>query len=137
MSQMARATILVVDDEPEVRKLVCAMASNCGYRAIAAGSGQHAVAAFQLCPIDVLITDVVMQGMSGPALAEQLCNVQPGLKVLYISGYPHSRVVQKYVLERGHALLAKPFHGWELEAKLREILLPGSATCGSSLSGSQ
>ena len=138
MPKTGRTTILVVDDEAEVRKLVCAMASQCGYHVLAAGSGMRALAVHRLFgPIDLLITDVVMQGMSGPALAEQLCNVQPGLKVLYISGYPHSRVVQKYVLERGHALLAKPFHGWELEAKLREILLPGSATCGSSLSGSQ
>jgi two-component system cell cycle sensor histidine kinase/response regulator CckA len=127
MSNTTHATILVVDDEPEVRKLVCAMASQLGYNALAAGSGLHALATHQLFrPIDLLITDVVMEGMSGPALAERLTNLQPGLKVLYISGYGHSRVVRKYVVEAGHALLAKPFGARELEARLREMLAPAA-----------
>ena len=101
------------------------MVSEFGYNVLAAGSGLHALATHKLFrPIDLLITDVVMQGMSGPALAEQLTNLQPGLKVLYISGYGHSRVVRKYVAEPGLALLAKPFGARELEARLREMLAP-------------
>jgi two-component system, cell cycle sensor histidine kinase and response regulator CckA len=125
MPKTGRTTILVVDDEAEVRKLVCAMASQCGYHVLAAGSGMRALAVHRLFgPIDLLITDVVMQGMSGPGLAERLTHLQPGLKVLYISGYEHSRVVQEYVLGPGQPLLAKPFGLQQLEARLRAILAP-------------
>jgi two-component system cell cycle sensor histidine kinase/response regulator CckA len=125
MSGTARATILVVDDEPEVRKLVCAMVAQLGYNVLGADNGPHALAIHkQSGPVDLLITDVVMHGMSGPALAERLGSLQPGLKVLYISGFEHSRVVQKYVVEPGHALLTKPFSAQELEARLTAMLAP-------------
>lgn len=123
MSDKAKATLLVVDDEPEIRKLICAMATQFGYDVLAAGSGMRAISLHKLFrPIDLLVTDVVMPGMSGPALAERLTSLQPDLKVLYISGYEHSRVVQKFVVEQGHPLLTKPFGTKELEMKLRQVL---------------
>ena len=123
-------TILVVDDEPEVRKLVCAMVSHFGYTPLPASNGQRAVTIYKKrnAPVDLLITDVVMQGIGGPVLADKLSELQPDLKVLYISGYDHSRVVQTYVVEKGHSLLIKPFTARELEAKLKELLEPARKT---------
>jgi DNA-binding NtrC family response regulator len=119
-----KKTILVVDDEPEIRKLVGAMVKQSGYMAITADSGEHALTLFknQKEPLGLLITDVVQPGMSGPMLADRLTALQPGLKVLYISGYDNTHVVQKYVVEKGHALLPKPFTVDQLRAKVAQIL---------------
>jgi two-component system cell cycle sensor histidine kinase/response regulator CckA len=123
-------TILVVDDEPEIRKLVCAMIGHFGYKALTANGGPRALAVYKKHngPIDLLITDVVMRGMGGPVLADKLTELQPGLKVLYMSGYDHSRVVQTYVVEKGHFLLAKPFTAQQMESKLKELLTPAAKT---------
>lgn len=117
---------MVVDDEPEIRKLVGAMVTQFGYTSLTADSGEHALTMYrhQGEPIEMLITDVVAPGMSGPMLADRLTELQPDLKVLYISGYDNTHVVQKYVVERGHALLAKPFTMEELRAKMAELLTP-------------
>jgi two-component system, cell cycle sensor histidine kinase and response regulator CckA len=119
-----RKTILVVDDEPEIRKLVSAMVTQFGYNALTADSGDHALTMYRHLqgPIEMLITDVVAPGMSGPMLADKLAELQPDLKVLYISGYDNTHVVQHYVVERGHALLAKPFTIEELRRKMSELL---------------
>ena len=124
MSDEDKKTILVVDDEPEIRKLVGAMISQFGYTAITADSGEHALTLYknQKAPVALLITDVVQPGMSGPMLADKLSALQPDLKVLYISGYDNTHVVQKYVVEKGHALLAKPFTVGELQQKMRQLL---------------
>ena len=117
-------TILVVDDEPEIRKLVAAMAAQAGYSVITADSGEHAMTLFKNLkgPLELLITDVVQPGMSGPMLAERMIAVQPDMKVLYMSGYDNTLVVQKYVVEKGHALLTKPFTAREFQTKVRELL---------------
>jgi CheY-like chemotaxis protein len=132
MTEIGGSIVLVVDDEPEVRKLLCAVIRRCGYEVWAAGSGLHALHFQQIRLIDLLITDVVLPGMSGPVLAEQFATVQPGLKVLYISGYERSRIVQQYVLEEGRPLLTKPFDVAELEARVRDLLKPAvkCAVCG-------
>ena len=124
MASEERKTILVVDDEPEIRKLVSAMITQFGYNALTADSGDHALTMYRKmnAPIEMLITDVVAPGMSGPMLADKLSALQPDLKVLYISGYDNTHVVQSYVVERGHALLAKPFTMEELRLKLAEML---------------
>jgi two-component system, cell cycle sensor histidine kinase and response regulator CckA len=119
-----RKTILVVDDEPEVRKLVGAMVSRHGYNVLTADSGDHAITLVknQKNPIDLLLTDVVAPGMSGPMLADKLVELQPGLRVLFMSGYDNTQVVQHYVVEKGHALLHKPFTVEELGRKVSELL---------------
>jgi two-component system, cell cycle sensor histidine kinase and response regulator CckA len=124
MTDEARKTVLVVDDEPDIRKLVGAMVSQFGYAVLTADSGDHALMVYKRhkSPIELLITDVVAPGMSGPMLADKLSAIQPDLKVLYISGYDNTHVVQKYVVERGHALLAKPFTMEDLDAKVTELL---------------
>jgi two-component system, cell cycle sensor histidine kinase and response regulator CckA len=121
---MTKRTVLVVDDEPEIRKLVSAMLATFGCNILTADSGEHALTLYRNHkePIALLITDVVAPGMSGPMLADKLTALQPGLKVLYISGYDNTHVVQKYVVEKGHALLAKPFTLEELQAKAGELL---------------
>lgn len=124
MGPEERKTILVVDDEPEIRKLVSAMVTQFGYTALTADSGDHALTMYRHLqgPIEMLITDVVAPGMSGPMLADKLTELQPHLKVLYISGYDNTHVVQTYVVERGHSLLPKPFTMEELRVKMSELL---------------
>ena len=120
----AKKTILVVDDEPEVRKLVGAVVGQSGYTALTADSGEHALTLVKNLkePLELLITDVIQPGMSGPMLADRLTALQPDLKVLYISGYDNTHVVQKYVVEKGHALLTKPFNIEDLRTKVRTLL---------------
>src|SRR5215469_7089609 len=124
MSQEDSNIVLVVDDEPEIRKLVAAMVGQFGYQTLTADSGEHALTLMKHNnqPLALLITDVVAPGMSGPMLADKLSELQPDLKVLYISGYDNTHVVQKYVVERGHALLSKPFTLEEMQTKVRELL---------------
>jgi len=120
-------TVLVVDDEPEIRKLVGAMVTQFGYSALTADSGEHALTLYKnrKAPLELLITDVVAPGMSGPMLADKLTALQPDLKVLYISGYDNTNVVQKYVVDKGHALLIKPFNVTDLRDKVAQLLHPG------------
>ena len=131
MSEPEKKTILVVDDEAEIRKLVGAMVSQFGYSALTADSGEHALTLYKNnAPIELLITDVVAPGMSGPMLADRLTELQPDLKVLYISGYDNTHVVQKYVVEKGHALLTKPFTVEEMKKKIRDMLAPAAHQAG-------
>jgi DNA-binding NtrC family response regulator len=124
MAATDKRTILIVDDEPEVRKLVGAMVSRHGFDVISADSGEAALQEYQKHggPIDLLLTDVVAPGMSGPMLADRLAEKQPGLKVLFMSGYDNTSVVQRYVVERGYDLLHKPFTADELVTKVNEMI---------------
>ena len=121
-----KKTILVIDDEPEIRKLVGAMVTQFGYAVLTADSGEHALTLYRNHKghIEMLIADVVAPGMSGPMLADKLTAIQPDLKVLYISGYDNTHGVQKYVVEKGHALLSKPFTLEQLKTKMAELLEP-------------
>ena len=104
-------TILVVDDEPDVLRLVESILSESGYDVVAAKSADSAIQAFEKmpqCP-DLLLADVVMPGMSGPMLVDQLLAKQPNLRVLFMSGYDDRQVVQRYVVGKGFRLLPKPF----------------------------
>ncbi|MBZ5723411.1 MAG: response regulator [Acidobacteriia bacterium] len=129
-----KKTILIVDDEPDIRKLVGAMVTQFGYNALTADGGEHALTLYKKHKesIELLITDVVQPGLSGPMLADKLTALQPDLKVLYMSGYDNTHVVQSYVVERGHALLPKPFTVEQLQSKMREVLQPtGRSNAGS------
>ena len=131
--QQGNRTILVVDDAPEVRKLIAAIVTSLGFTVFTADSGEHALALHEKLGgrVDLLIAEVVAKGMSGPVLAERLTARQPGLKVLYISGYDRSHVVQRYVLDRGFTLLAKPFTVPEIAAEVHR-LLPRQAHSGAA-----
>jgi two-component system, cell cycle sensor histidine kinase and response regulator CckA len=119
-----KKTILVVDDEPEIRKLVSAMLTPQGYRIILADTGEQAIKVFrkQVKDIDLLLTDVVAPGMAGPTLADQLTELKPDLRVLFMSGYDNRQVVQKFVVEKGSLLLTKPFTIKQLKEKVEEAL---------------
>ena len=128
-----KKTILVVDDEPEVRKLVGAMVSRYGFGVLTADTGDHAITLFKkkIDEIDLLLTDVVAPGMSGPMLADKLAELKPGLKVLFMSGYDNTKLVQHYVVEKGYELLPKPFTLEELGRKVEQVLgepLPNANT---------
>jgi CheY-like chemotaxis protein len=76
-------------------------------------------------PIDLLLTDVIMPGMSGRELADAACALRPGLKVLYCSGYSEDAIVHQGRLDPGVQLLAKPFRRGELARRVREVLDAG------------
>jgi CheY-like chemotaxis protein len=82
-----------------------------GYRLLSARSAEHAEEIAGVYPddIQVLVTDVVMPGMTGPQLAERLKPRHPAMRVLYVSGYRHDALDQKGLLGRGDHILAKPF----------------------------
>jgi two-component system cell cycle sensor histidine kinase/response regulator CckA len=125
-------TIIVVDDEPEIRKLVAAMLTRKGFRVITADTGENAIRLFKSHPeTDMLLTDVVAPGMSGPMIADQIAMLRPGIRVLFMSGYDNTHVVQRYVVEKGYSLLLKPFTMEQLEEKVRSVLssdgAPGTA----------
>jgi two-component system cell cycle sensor histidine kinase/response regulator CckA len=117
-------TILVVEDEPGVRKLTCRALSGQGYTILRAECGEEAlrVAAEHNGAIHLLVTDVVMPGMSGPELVNQMAILRPETKVLYMSGYTDDSIVRHGMLELGVILLQKPFTPQSLVHKVREVL---------------
>jgi DNA-binding NtrC family response regulator len=123
MSEQLAKTVIVMDDEPDIRKLVTAMLTRNGHRVLTADTGENAVRLFRLNPgVELLLTDVVAPGMSGPMIADQIAALNPDIKVLFMSGYDGTQVVQRYVVEKGYALLIKPFTLEQLEKKVREVL---------------
>jgi len=117
-------TILVVEDDEEVRKLAVRILEKQGYRVFMAKQGNDALS---LCekhdePIHLIVTDVVMPGMSGRKLAERLKETHPEMKVLYMSGYTDNAIVHHGVLEPGIQFLQKPFTVESLSRKVREVL---------------
>jgi CheY-like chemotaxis protein len=132
MSDKQSHKVLVVDDEPEVRKLVAAMLTRNGYRVLSADSGENALRLFSNnADTDLLLTDVVAPGMSGPMIADQIAGLKPDIKVLFMSGYDSTQVVQRYVVEKGYSLLVKPFTMEQLESKVRAVLAGGGQTAGA------
>ena len=117
-------TILVVDDEEGVREVASQYLSSRGYRVLSAESGTQALemAKAESGAIDVLVTDALMPGMSGPALAKQLRTERPTTKVLFISGYAEDTSLLEDARERGEAFLQKPFALDSLVEKLHALL---------------
>jgi signal transduction histidine kinase len=116
-------TVLLVEDEPGVRKLVGEVLRSRGYTVLDAGDGVEAlrVAGGYEGPIDLLVTDVVMPHLSGRALGEHLTALRPALKVLYLSGHTDEAVLRHGVHARA-AFLQKPFTPDALAAKVRAVL---------------
>jgi len=117
-------TVLLVEDAAPVRTLARKSLENCGYRVLDAADGRAALdlSAHHAGGIDILVTDVVMPGMSGRELAERLAPLRPGMRVLYTSGYTDDAMVHQGVLRSGVAFLQKPFVPESLARKVREVL---------------
>ncbi|HVX65580.1 MAG TPA: ATP-binding protein [Bryobacteraceae bacterium] len=120
-------TILLVEDEPDVRRIARDMLERLGYRVLDAGDATEALAVWNNCtePIELLVTDVIMPQASGRELARTLTTLRPGLKVLYISGYTDEIVGRHGIDQNDIALLAKPFSRETLGLKVRSILDAG------------
>ena len=118
-------TILIADDNETTRTFVVQILTRLGYRTLSAPSGCEAAALVQrerTQPPELLITDVVMPGMSGPELAEQLRRALPALRVLFISGFTGDTLVSRGVVAEGLGFLAKPFTATALAGRVRELL---------------
>jgi CheY-like chemotaxis protein len=116
-------TVLVVEDQEGVRELAKRLLERQGYTALVAADASEALRLFEQNPsIDVLLTDVVMPGASGPDLTKQLMEQRPALKVIYMSGYTEDAIVHHGVLKPGIAFLHKPFTSEILGRKIRDVL---------------
>jgi len=117
-------TILVVEDEETVRKLAVRLLKRQGYKVLEAPDGGQA---FILCekyqgPIHLILSDVVMPGMSGRELVERLQKIHPEAKSLYMSGYTDNVILHHGILEKGFEFISKPFTRESLARKVREVL---------------
>jgi PAS domain S-box-containing protein len=126
-------TVLLVEDETVVRQLVAEILEMSGYKVLQAGDGPSALELLRRHPgpVALLVTDVVMPGMSGPEVAQAVTGMRPGTHVLYTSGYTDSAIGHHGVLEPGIAFLQKPFSADELTRKVR-ALLDEPATVGGA-----
>ena len=117
-------TVLVVEDQDAVRRLVSTILEGQGYRVIQASNGPDAIALAERYPktIHLLLTDVILPLMDGRVLADKVRTTRPEIAILYMSGYTDERISQSGVLDRNSAYLPKPFTADALAAKVRETL---------------
>jgi CheY-like chemotaxis protein len=121
-------TILVVEDEPQIRQMACEVLSECGYKLLVAANGVEALRILkeESAAIDLILTDVVMPEMNGRELAEHVAVARPAAKVLYMSGYTNDAIVRHGVLDSGTWFVQKPFSPDALARKIREVLDSGN-----------
>jgi CheY-like chemotaxis protein len=124
LSLRGTETILLAEDEDQVRSLACAILARHGYRVLEAHSGDEAleIVAKHSGSIDLVVTDVVMPGQTGPQLTQRLTRLRPATKVLFMSGYPDNSIVHHGVLDRGVSFLPKPLTPDAVLRKVRELL---------------
>ena len=117
-------TVLVVEDEDKVRRVVVRFLKRRGYNVLEAACGEDAlqVALRHADPIDLLFTDVIMPEMNGRELADRLTEQRPGIKLLFTSGYTHDNIAHRGVLDEGVQFIAKPFSLKALAVRVREVL---------------
>jgi two-component system cell cycle sensor histidine kinase/response regulator CckA len=122
--QRGTETILLVEDDPQLRQLSSSVLTHCGYKVLVAGGPEEGFELFKANQRDIrlLVTDVVMPRMNGRQLAEQIALISPNIRVLYISGYTSNAIVHYGVLDPGLWFLPKPFSLSALVAKVREVL---------------
>lgn len=116
--------ILVVDDEPVVLRAVSLALQHAGFPVLGAGSPSEALrlAVAHRGPIDLMVCDVLMPGMTGSRLAEEFRLLHPETRYLFMAGLPDHPEVRDHILARGYAFLAKPFLPKQLLAKVRDLL---------------
>ncbi len=117
-------TILVVEDEEQVRELVCEMLETYGYKIIEAVNGRDAMGKYTEYrdAIQLILTDVVMPEMGGKKLIENLSNFKEGTKILFMSGYTDNAIDEQGILDPGTQFIQKPFSPMDLLKKIRVIL---------------
>lgn len=114
--------ILLVDDEKDFKTLLRTLLERQGYLVVEAGDARAALAAWERGErFDLLLSDVLMPGMSGPALARKLRLEDPGLKVLFMSGYADAPVVRE-LIDQGHPILHKPVKVRDILQRIRDLL---------------
>jgi CheY-like chemotaxis protein len=123
-------TILLVEDNEQVRELTHSVLAGSGYSVLVAENGPtvEKICAQHKADIDLLLTDVVMPGVSGREVAKQVTARWPGVKVLFMSGYTENSIIHHGVLDDGTFFLAKPFTPSALTNKVREVLDHGART---------
>ncbi len=119
-----KETILVVEDEEQVRELVIEMLQTYGYNILEANNGKNAIDIYNenrenIC---LILTDVVMPEMGGKKLIENLTNFKEGTKVIYMSGYTDNAIDEQGILDPGTEFIQKPFSPFDLLKKVREVL---------------
>jgi CheY-like chemotaxis protein len=123
LAQGAGETILVVEDNPEVRRVVMRQLNGLGYRALETGTGAEALGVLGHEPVDLLLTDIVMPGgLDGVDLARIAIEKWPALKVVLTSGFPEARIEIDSEMLRSLRLLSKPYSRLELATVLRSSL---------------
>jgi PAS domain S-box-containing protein len=117
-------TILVVEDEPALRLVARKILENAGYTVLVASNGEEALTCFRraVTPVHLLLTDVVMPGMSGPALVGRLREEGGRTSILYTSGYSDDAIIREGAREERIQFLPKPYTGTTLLRKVREVL---------------
>jgi two-component system, cell cycle sensor histidine kinase and response regulator CckA len=125
-AQQTGESVLVVEDDANVRRLVVAILQRSGYRVIAPETAPEAL---RICddpstPLDLLLTDMVLPETDGAAVAEKAVASRPNLRVLFMSGYTEHPVLRHPGFDRGAPFLQKPFTNAALMAKVREVLQP-------------
>ena len=121
-----RETLLVVDDEEMVRRLAARMLVTMGYRVLEARSGQEAVRLLRRGAhrIDGVLTDVAMPGIGGRELGETIARCWPQIRVLYMSGFAATRMVNEGALDPSVPFIQKPFTSEQLGRRIRELMTP-------------
>ena len=117
-------TILLAEDEPSLRRLIARVLRAQGYTVLEAADGNEALSLAQAngAKIQLLVTDVIMPGLSSKMLAEWLKQVNPGVRVLFISGYINNNAVRDAMSKPGAFFLQKPFNPTDLSKKVREAI---------------
>jgi len=119
-------TILLVEDSDVVRSVVANMLEGGGLTVLQASGGEEALAMARRgdAPIDLLLTDIVMPGMSGVELADRLARERPDVRILFMTGHAEKAVVNEGILGRHRECIGKPFTQEQIRTRVRNILSP-------------